>query len=290
MEPPSYSGKRTYYGLNVSSNKELEPVDQLDGFLVARYIQQLFGQQERFCAYIAGVYNALNARSLGEAVKIAQKRKKVEEEKKVLLERVITNNEIDGEVLTTYDLWNDEEYWRIVDRLFEDGIYDYMPDEKKIVETIRLKEFPLEILGKMQSTAKNIPLWIRSGALYLPAEVAEAVWLRKKYGIEWKIGPPSEEVYDQFIAPEGIGIIRTKQPMTIENGRTKPAMPYVGKSTQLQRILFSDTLQTLPQKCQQGNPSFEYAMMLADIYELFSSPNSSDPAERIYRLISLGKE
>lgn len=288
-EPISYRGKISYYGLNVSSDIDLEPIDQLDGFLVAKYIQQLFGQQEKFYAYVAGVYNTLNARSSKEALKTAEKRKQLEQEKKVLLQRVMSRLQINGSVLTTYDLWDDESYWEFVDRFFYDGNYDYMPDTQKIRETVRLREFPLEILGKMKGVATNVPTWIRSGALYLPAEVAESLWLRERYGVEWKIGPASEETFDQFIAAEGIGIIRTAQPKAIESGDVKDAMPYIGKSTQSQRILFSDTLLALSGKCFVGNPSFERAFDLAGIYEELSGERGSGSMERIWRLISLGK-
>ncbi len=282
--------RNSYYGINVSSNIGLEPIDQLDGFLVAKYIQQLFGQQQKFYPYIAGVYNALNARSPKEATKIAEKRKKADREKKALLERVVQQMEIEGSILTTYDLWEDESYWKVVDRLFAGGIYESIPDEQKTVETIRLNEFPLEVLGKMKNVVKNVPLWIRSGSFYVPIEVAEAVWLRDRYGIEWKIGPPSEEVYDQFIQLEGIGIIRTKQPRAIENGSVRSVMPYIGKSTQPQRILFSDTQETLYQKCFSENPSFEWALELSRVWEEISGRKCSDDIQRVLSLINLGKQ
>lgn len=293
--PTSYSSRKSYYGLNVSSNINLEPIDQLDGFLVAKYIQQLFGPQERFYAYVAGVYNALNARSPKEALKTAEKRRQLEHGKKELLNRVIQRLAINSDVLTTYDLWDDEKYWELVDRFFYDGNYDYMPDRQRIVETIKLREFPLEILGKMRDVVRNVPLWIRSGALYLPCEVAEAVWLKERYGVEWKIGPPSEEVYDQFIVSEGIGIIHLGQPQAIENGSVKKVMPYIGKSTQLGRFLFSDSKEEIERKWYSGDPSTEYVLLLADTYDerlgMYEIPyGEPSPMELIWELISLGKQ
>ena len=283
-----YSSRKSYYGLNTSSNADLEPIDQLDGFLIAKYIQELFGKEEQFYSYIAGAYNALNARSSKEAEKIALRRSDLDRTKKKLLENVMINLELDGFVLTTYDLWNDEAYWEEVCRLVDDGIMQEMPEELR-TKGIQMKYFPKEVLGAMNNVIGKRLDQIYSGFLYLPAEVAEAVWLKEKYGVEWKIGPPTEELYDRFIEREGIGIIRTTQPKVIESNKVVDALPYIGKTTQPRRILFSDNRKTLSQKCWSGNPSFERALTLAEMYGLFSRQGSSDPIERIYRLISLGK-
>ena len=121
------SGSNLYYGLNVSSNIGLEPIDQLDGFLVA-YSQK---PGRSFYPYIAGVYNILNARSPEEARKTAAKRSKVEQQKKALLENIMKNLMLEGGVLTTYDMWDDQRYWEIVDRLFREGIYDAIPEDQR---------------------------------------------------------------------------------------------------------------------------------------------------------------
>ena len=285
---PGTDDGNTYYGLNVSSNIGLEPIDQLDGFLVASYIQKS-DPQKYFYPYIAGVYNVLNARSPDEALKVAAKKQQAERQKKKLLCNLMSNLGISGQVLTTCDMWDDEDYWKIVDRLFSGGIYDALPQEQRARGTITLASFPCQLLGRMKYVTGKIPKFIESGSLYVPVEVAEAIWLREKYGVGWKIGPFSEEIYDNFIIREGIGIVRLRQPKALENGIEKEVMPYIGKSTQPLRITFSDTEETLGPKCIADNPSFSEAIRLADAFDQQLDGEARDYIQEINRLISLGK-
>lgn len=284
---PGQEDGNLYYGINISSNAGLEPIDQLDGFLVASYIQR--ASARKFFPYLAGVYNVLNARSPDEARKTAAKKLRAEQQKKLTLQNIMSNLGLQGSVLTTYDMWDHERYWQIVDRLFSDGIYDAMPLVQKMKGSMKFESFPCEILGKMQSVTRNIPGVIEVASLYLPAEVAEAVWLREMHDVAWKIGPSSEEIYDRFIRKEGMGIIRLRQPMALENGTSKEVMPYIGKSTQPLRITFCDTPETLREKCVIGNPSFSEAVKLVDTYNPPVDGEARDYMCEINRLINLGK-
>ncbi|MDI6721408.1 MAG: hypothetical protein QMD85_03390, partial [Candidatus Aenigmarchaeota archaeon] len=75
-----------------------------------------------------------------------------------------------------------------------------------------------------------------------------------------------------------------------EDGIVRDAMPYIGKTTQSQRILFSDTRENLAGKCNEDNPSFEFSLALSDIYEALLNQVCVPSLERIYRLVSLGKD
>jgi len=273
----------------VSANASLEPIDQLDGFLAAAHVQRNTGAL--FYPYIAGVYNCLNARSPKEAAKQAERRAVLDAGKQALLSSVMINLAISGTVLTTYDFWNETRYWEIVRCLLEDGIVGRLPEDLR-ERGIRLGDFPREIAGNMGKSLGRSFDNLYTGSLYVPVEVAEALWLRKRYGVDWKIGPPSEELYDRFIEESGIGIIRTPQPSATEDGEVKIAMPYIGKAAQTGRILFSDDMSSLQRKAFDGNPSFGYAFKLSDAYEkLFGNDGySRRPAERIYNLIELAKK
>ncbi|HLD83315.1 MAG TPA: hypothetical protein VI979_00490 [archaeon] len=272
----------------MSANAGLEPIDQLDGFLAAAHVQRNTGAL--FYPYVAGVYNCLNSRTGKEAAKQAERRAVLDAGKQALLSNVMTNLAISGTVLTTYDFWNEPGYWEIVRRLLEGGIAERLPENLR-ERGITLRDFPREVAGEMGKSLGKSFDGLYSGSLYVPVEVAEALWLRKKYGVDWKIGPPSEELYDAFIEESGIGIIRTSQPSATEDGEVKIAMPYIGKPAQTERILFSDDMPSLQRKAFDGNPSFDYAFKLADAYEkLFGNGNISDgPTERIYNLIELAK-
>ena len=50
--------RNQYYGMNVSPSSNLEPVDQLDGFLVARLMQNEIGGE--FYPFVAGAYEVGN--------------------------------------------------------------------------------------------------------------------------------------------------------------------------------------------------------------------------------------
>ncbi len=285
----NYSGRRAYYGLNVSPKAELEPVDQLDGFLVARYIQDLFGAEAPFYPYIAGAYNCLNGRSPREVKQRATVSYGRDNEKRRLGRTLMKNISIEGVVVITEDLWNDERYWRIVKQVIDDGTVETLPEELK-TRGIRMADFPKEVLGVMDKALGRSLDYLFSGSLYVPVEVAEAIRLKELYGVEWKIGPwKTEQIYDELIYQYGIGIIGMEQPAVIENGEIRDALPYIGKPIQTQRILFSDTEATLTVKATESNPSFQRAMIIADTLESVTGvrlPN--DRLKRILELIKLG--
>ena len=265
----------------------MEPLDQLDGFLLAKYIQELFGAEQSFYPYIAGAYNSLNSRSAKEAVQIAAKRYNQDRIKSGLVKNLMKNIGITGEVLTTYNLWNDTRYWQIVSDVVDGGVVDKLPEELKS-RGIRIREFPKEILGVMGKVVGRKLDWLFSGSLYVPAEVAEAIRIKELFGVEWKIGPyKTEQLYDEQIYQYGIGIIGMEQPLAIENGETKEVLPYIGKTTQPQRIFFSDTAESLARKATLNNPSYQRALTLADIFGLVT--NIELPEYGLSRVLELVK-
>ncbi|MBN2042932.1 MAG: hypothetical protein JW754_03950 [Candidatus Aenigmarchaeota archaeon] len=295
-------GYNSYYGMNVSPKITKEPVDQLDGFIVAKYLQKETGS--KFYPFIAGVYGALNSKNPKQAAETARSKSLADMKKRELLRNVMSNMGLDGKVYVTYDLWDDEFYWEIFREIarslepFE--IQERVPNSGK---GMRMNEYPLRTLGKMQSVIKNgfLDEWFSSG-LYIPAEVTEAVWFKERKGVNFKIGPmESESIYDDIISENGIGIIGLEQPEYMAkatsdgNGGIVPAqvrktVPYIGKSGQ-NRVFFSDNIADIAIfRMLDGDPSFQRAVTLAECYGAISGKGKSSKSypEKVYELVKLG--
>ncbi len=260
--PTEPYGWNCYYGLNVSGKQEYEPVDQLDGFVVAKALQQDYGGD--FYPYIAGIYGVFNTTNPRRARKAQRMLGRREAEKKQLLEELMSSFDLSGRILTTYDLWNDPEYWRIFSEIAPalackaEGEYRAMP----------FREFPKELLGAFSEVSDNgfLDEWDTYN-LYLPAEVAEAIYLRDKYAIDWKLGPLAEEMYDKYLRQYGLGIIQFRQPrVRKEDGTIVDACPYIGKESECgERIFIFDDENILSMKCSEDNPSYLDARVLSQM-------------------------
>jgi hypothetical protein len=280
---------------------DLEPIDQLDGFLVARLLQNK--TNSNFYPFIAGVYEIFNCKSSKEISEETKRKIKIEREKRNLLENIIRNLQLNGKIYTTYDLFNDEVYWEI----FKGVIKELDPDEtrKKAVKEsgMLMREFPREFLGKGNYILGFDLLkdWY-SSAIYIPAEITEALWFKERLNVAFKIGPfQKERIYDEKIFSYDMGIIGLKGPKYLEKAKLnqdrkfcpaeiKDTVPYIGKRNQ-NRITFSDN------PCDIGiirnvgkNPSYERALLLSKIYSRLSGiPLSQSSSFAIYQLCKLGR-
>jgi hypothetical protein len=297
-----------YYGMNVSSSLALEPIDQLDGFLVAKAIQNQV--PSRFYPFIAGVYGIFNSTSREEAIKKFELKTEADKRKEELLETVMQNLGLEGRVFTTNDLWQNDAYWRYFNILIQN--LDPIETAKtcSVKRGMPIGKFPTEIVPILQwnlADCRNFreafSKW-QSNALYIPAEIAEAIWFNRIQGASLKIGPAkSEKIYDDIIKKYESGIIGLTQPRYIEKARvdkngtliqseTRETVPYIGRRGQ-DRITFSDTLADVAiiRRGSGGNPSFERALSLAEIlYNLSGKDKTSSDASRIYELIKLGRK
>lgn len=287
--------------MNVSPSLDLEPIDQLDGFLAAKLIQN--NANSNFYPFIAGVYEIFNCASSKDAIEEAKRKNKIEKEKKKLIQNVMKTLQLTGKVYTTYDLFNDKFYWEI----FEKVVRELNPEEtrKKAVKEskVLMKDFPEELLGIGEYIVKNdlVKDWY-SSAIYIPAEIAEAIWFKEKLEVSFKIGPfQKEKIYDEKIFSYGIGIIGLKGPKYLEKAKLdqdrkfcpaeiKDTVPYIGRRNQ-NRITFSDNPCDIGviRKGVDGNPSYERALLLTQIYSRLTGlklPLSD--AFAIYELCRLG--
>ncbi len=276
---PDSSSESTYYGMNVSSRLDLEPLDQLDGFLVARAVQNEAGGE--FYPFIAGVYEALNSPTAEQAFATARNRQRLDQEKRdLLLKNIMRNLKLDGEVLVTRDLWDDPEYWDIFREIIGGICPDELSERYPRKSRLYMKKFPKNVLGAFQDVVgSRIDDWYAS-VVYIPAEVAEAVWFQRYRDVGSKIGPiTSERIYDDFIFQKGLNIIGLTQPVD--------GVPYIGKRGQ-NRVLFSDTLADIAVR-RQGTPSFERALELAETDIFLIGTDNAPPVFRVQGLVSLGR-
>lgn len=301
-KPENYKSFNSYYGMNVSPSLFLEPIDQLDGFLVAKLIQK--ETNSNFFPFIAGCYEVFNSKFPEDAILTAKSKSRADNAKKELLRNIMSNLCLKGEVYITSDLWEDGNYWDI----FRDVVsrLDLSEIEKRVPSSnpgMIMKYFPKQILGKMQGVIVDglTDDW-SSSAIYIPAEVAEAVWFKENLGVSFKIGPKSSEsIYDDIISEYGMGIIGLTQPEYMEKakvdekGNFVPAkiaktVPYIGKRNQ-NRVTFSDTIVDISMFKMPGeNPSFQRALSLAKCYESLNGGGKrySDPV-MVYELVKLGR-
>lgn len=286
-----------YYGMNVSNSLASEPVDQLDGFLLASYMQR--SVNSKFYPFIAGAYRTFNSSSPEEAEKKLKRGLELDESKRKLLDRIMQNLGLCGQIYTTKDLWQTSDYWEI----FSQVLSRLNPEEATCFKNaMPANQFPIDLLRGLREYCDERLLdgW-SSPSLYIPAEVAEAIWFRKNLGISFKTGPgKSEEIYDKTIREYGIGIIGLTQPRYRERARIgadgdliapriRDVVPYIGRKGQ-NRILFSDNLGDVVMKAANDNPSFQRALTLTNICEkLDGKQGSGSPARRIFEnLIRLG--
>ncbi len=286
-------GASVYYGLNASSSLALEPVDQVDGFLVGKAVQEQVGG--RFTALVAGQYECLNALAGAVARAVSRSRSRSDREKKRMLACVLERLGMEGEVLAAADLWEDPGYWELVTAVAR----DIGPGAVAPRAGLRLGGFPLDALGAAKRVLPRdvINAWSAPG-FYVPVEVGEALWLKEKRGVAYKVGPESERMYDRFIRPRGMGIIVLEQPRclvrakTDGNGGYRPAqevevVPYIGKAGQ-ERVLFSDTLADIGLRRRGCGVSYERAFALAKCYQELAGRGYGGDVQAVDALVRLG--
>ena len=259
-----------YYGLNVSGQQRYEPVDQLDGFLVAKAMQLENGAA--FYPYIAGVYGVFNTTNPKRARKVERQMARREREKAELLANVMANLQLNGEVILSSDAWRDPEYWKLFGEAVKQIGQERLTDRQNDVgiRAMLFGELPKEVLGAYSEVFEPDYLSeVDSAELYLPAEIAETLWLREKKGVGWKIGPESEQLYDTWIERLGIGIVQFRQPLAWDDpdgfDGSVAVSPYQGKERQDDRIFFADMPDRLERKRDPANPSWQEAERLVGI-------------------------
>lgn len=249
-----------YYGFNVTKT-ELEPVDQIQAFIAAKRIQEHNEESGEkvsfFHAFIAGGFDALHEDSERRVTAVFEKKEKKEFAKKELFLRIMKKLGIRGQVLTTRDLWSNPEYWRCLEEIFNQGlftqesliedvtqfVYKGLSREevlRRLEKKVKIKDLPRQIFGLTSALIDRIGDW-PADIIYTPAEVAEALYLSRKEGVNLKIGPSRERTYDKYIS-KWMDILHLRQPTAMNSTRFSPktVTPYIDKRSDKIRIFFGD--------------------------------------------------
>lgn len=246
-----------YYGFNVSRTDE-EPIEQIQAFIAASRLRELTGGGF-FVPFIAGSFEALNATSVEDVYETLERQEKKELSKRDLFKRIMDAYGLKGPMngaLITQDLWTDPYYWACVGKLFETGMFTYeglvantlqflQPEE--LEASLKVRDFPRDVLAIDDSILAQVGDWPAT-IMYTPAEVAEALYLQKKYGVNLKIGPVKERPYDEHISGF-MNVLHLRQPTDFLCTEEKPKVvtPYIAKDEEI-RISFSDTPESIRRK------------------------------------------
>lgn len=143
------------------------------------------------------------------------------------------------------------------------------PEYKSVFGDI---EKNLKKYGLMDALKKTIPEHHRNkvNALKYPLnEIACVEYLRINEGIDVKIGPPQEKIYDELMNKLGIELTFTYTPDAYSLDRkVTPIVPYTfrkPKDRQNNRLFFEDSIITATNKLEQGasRDAMEYFLKMA---------------------------
>ncbi len=225
-----------YYG--ISGSRRGEPIDQLDAVLLVSRLRKM-GLETALTVFVAARYAQLNGRPSSEALRS-------EESKASFFAAASRGLGVPLRLLRTDDLWRESAYWEEAARLSGEPLIissragPRFRDLASSFEPELLKAIPADVLGLLGP--------YEAPSLYRLLEVAEASFLRKRFGVEAKVGPASEQEYDLFIG-RFMGVIQLRQPLDFRSraGSARPIVPYIGKEGE-ERLFASDGKDALSSK------------------------------------------
>ena len=266
-----------YYGFNVSKTQR-EPIDQLQAFFAAKRIQERnlnqFGRSGEFYPFIAGAFEIFNATSVKEMYRLLETNRKKDERKKSLFQRIMDRYGVPGKIYTTKDLWGEKKYWGIFEQLLEENAFSeeeltrdtltFYGTTHRLAKVIKVAEIPPEVVDVAPQLRTRIAQW-PAALLYTPAQVAEAVFFSRSHGVNLKLGPVKEMLYDKHVMAF-IDVAHLRQPVDLTSKRLKPCpvSPYTHTHRswgQERRIFFDDTADTIRERLRGFEPE-EYAFAL----------------------------
>lgn len=281
-----------YCGFNVTKTDK-EPIDQLQAFIAAKRIQEYnlekFGKKGVFIAFVGGLFEVLNCRDIQEATELIKRNTPKEELKKKLFQKIFEKFDLEGEVLTTEDLWLDQKYWEILKGLFDKQVFtrgllindtlNFYESKDQLMAGLKVKDLPKELVNLPLEFIKKIGNY-PAPILYTPAEVSEAYYLKEKFEVGIKIGQAQERPYDKYLYQD-FSVFRLKQPVSLNSTIGKPGIvtPYIDKSTfelsgskkQEIRLYFNESSSEISQKIKLIKKE-DYVFTSEDIFGEVMNP------------------
>ena len=266
--------RKPMHGFN-TAGAPVEPLDQLGSMVVAgqmqEHDQQMHGENEAFVPFIAAGFGALNQESYDEALEYLEESAEEAEEKAEFLETVGEGLgvEIDGAV-TTEEVFSDQRFWDIFSEEVQEQ-YPAFTSLKRDAETIMSEDY---ISGKVSASegleaiedhyGVDVPQdaveaavqfeletgdQMRGPHMYIPAEIAVSRYLEEEMGVNHKLGPATEKIYDKKIAGFH-DTTRTKQPVKTHSQEGSPATanPYISWDPTANRLFAGDSREEMEEK------------------------------------------
>ncbi len=232
-------GPSIYYGLNISPYKE--PAEQFDPILIVNFwnkVAKASNQDSEWqvIAFIAGKYRLMNLRQTQNPFTACTQWERDEQKKKGIFAAAFSGLDMRySRAITTDDLWQREGYWDAVCRFVDNK--DSVPNNRSFANQegiISFGDIPIQLLGAITPQQRNKLAAFKACQIYLYAELAEAYVLRSQYKVSAKVGPRTEEEYDQYLRNEGFCIIQTKNPLDLTSveGNAMELIPYIGQKGQ----------------------------------------------------------
>lgn len=232
-------GASVYYGLNISPYKE--PAEQFDPVLLVNFWNKILKAtdsdfQWNLVAFIAGKYRLLNLRQTQNPITACAQWERDEQNKKETFSAAFSSLKMGySNAITTDELWQKEAYWDILCSLVDRK--DSMPNGRSFAnldELVFFGDIPKQLLGQITVQQRNKLAGFKACQLYLYAELAEAYVLKNTYNTTVKIGPKTEEEYDQYLRNNGFSIVQIKNPLDLASPEKNPVelIPYIGQKGQ----------------------------------------------------------
>lgn len=266
------------HGFN-TAGAAVEPLDQLGSMVVAGQLQELdrevHGSSEGFVPFVAAGFGALNQESQEEAADYLEQSVREGEEKADFLQSLGEGLGVDiDQALTTEDVFRDQSFWEIFSETVQEE-YPSFVSLKRDAETIMSEDYISGKLGAkeglqaieqhyevdvpQEAIQAAVEFEIETGEqmkgphMYIPAEIAVSKYLEEEHGVNHKLGPATEKIYDKKIAGFH-DTTRMKQPVKNHSQEGSPATanPYIAWDPTANRIFADDTREEVEEKMQEA--------------------------------------
>jgi hypothetical protein len=262
----------------VSAGADVEPLDQLGSFVYAALMQErdeeMAGSSEAFVPFIAAGFGAFNEENYEGAKEYLENSAREAREKVSFFETIADGMGIDVETVTTEEVFSDQRFWDI----FAETVQDTYPDFvslKRDTETIMSQDYisgkaeakeaidavedyfdvriPEAALQSIQDFERDTGEEMKGPHMYITAEVAVSTYLEEKHGVNHKLGPATEKIYDKTIAGFH-NTTRTDQPVKIHSQQDSPATanPYIAWDPTSNRLFAGDEKEEIEEKVQKA--------------------------------------
>lgn len=271
------SPKKPMHGFN-TAGADVEPLDQVGSMVAAGLMQEqdqdANSNGEPFVPFIAAAFGGFNQEGYDETIEYFEESGEEAAEKQRLFEGIAEGLNIDIEPVTTEKVFSDQRFWEIFAETVQDT-YPSFVSLKRDTETIMSQDYisgkveaeeaidavedyfdvsiPEAALQSIQDFERDTGEEMRAPHMYITAEIAVSTWLEEKHGVNHKLGPATEKIYDKKIAGFH-DTTRMKQPVETHSQQDSPATanPYIAWDPTANRLFADDEKAEIEEKVQKA--------------------------------------